>query len=137
MQILNTESFNEKLKNVKGVMMVDFFATWCGPCRMLAPILEEVSQESTAEIYKVDIDESEDLARSYGIMAVPTMIVFVDGKEVERFSGYMPKSQILSKLDAYKEVQDKKNKKELTVSILFIFIFFNLHSKISIANKII
>ncbi len=104
MQILNTESFNEKLKNVKGVMMVDFFATWCGPCRMLAPILEEVSQESTAEIYKVDIDESEDLARSYGIMAVPTMIVFVDGKEVERFSGYMPKSQILSKLDAYKEV---------------------------------
>ena len=104
MQILNTESFNEKLKNVKGVMMVDFFATWCGPCRMLAPILEEVSQESTAEIYKVDIDESEDLARSYGIMAVPTMIVFVDGKEVERFSGYMPKSQILSKLNAYKEV---------------------------------
>ncbi len=104
MQILNTESFNEKLKNVKGVMMVDFFATWCGPCRMLAPVLEEVSQESTAEIYKVDIDESENLARSYGIMAVPTMIVFVDGKEVERFSGYMPKSQILSKLNAYKEV---------------------------------
>ena len=104
MQILNKESFNEKLKNVKGVMMVDFFATWCGPCRMLAPVLEEVSQESTAEIYKVDIDESEELARSYGIMAVPTMIVFVDGKEVERFSGYMPKSQILSKLDAYKEV---------------------------------
>ena len=84
--------------------MVDFFATWCGPCRMLAPVLEEVSQESTAEIYKVDIDESENLARSYGIMAVPTMIVFVDGKEVERFSGYMPKSQILSKLNAYKEV---------------------------------
>ncbi len=104
MQILNKETFNEKLKNVKGVMMVDFFATWCGPCRMLAPILEEVSQESTAEIYKVDIDESEDLARTYGIMAVPTMIVFVDGKEVERFSGYMPKSQILSKLDAYKEI---------------------------------
>ena len=104
MQILNTESFNEKLKNVKGEMMVDFFATWCGPCRMLAPVLEEVSQESTAEIYKVDIDESENLARSYGIMAVPTMIVFVDGKEVERFSGYMPKSQILSKLNAYKEV---------------------------------
>ncbi len=104
MQILNTESFNEKLKNVKGVMMVDFFATWCGPCRMLAPVLEEVSQESTAEIYKVDIDESENLARSYGIMAVPTMIVFVDGKEVERFSGYMSKSQILSKLNVYKEV---------------------------------
>ena len=104
MQILNKETFNEKLKNVKGVMMVDFFATWCGPCRMLAPILEEVSQESTAEIYKVDIDESEDLARTYGIMAVPTMIVFVDGKEVERFSGYMPKSQILSKLNAYKEI---------------------------------
>ncbi len=104
MEILNKESFNEKLKSVKGVMMVDFFATWCGPCRMLAPILEDVSQESTAEIYKVDIDESEDLARSYGIMAVPTMIVFVDGKEVERFSGYMPKSQILSKLNSYKEV---------------------------------
>ncbi len=104
MQILNSESFNEKLKNVKGVVMVDFFATWCGPCRMLAPILEQVSQETTAEIYKVDIDQSEDLARAYGIMAVPTMIVFVNGKEVERFSGYMPKTQILAKLDAYKEI---------------------------------
>ncbi len=103
MEILNKENFNEKVLQNKGTVLVDFFATWCGPCKMLAPVLEQVAQDTTAKIYKVDIDESEDLARSYGIMVVPTMIIFKDGKQVEKFSGYMQKDTILAKVKAYTE----------------------------------
>ena len=98
MQVLNEQSFVEKVEKSKGVVLVDFFATWCGPCRMLSPVLEEVSVQTEAEIYKVDIDESEDIARKYAIMVVPTMIIFVNGKQVEKFSGYMQKEDILAKL---------------------------------------
>lgn len=104
MIILNEGNFEEKIENSKGVKLVDFFATWCGPCRMLAPILEQVSEESSADIYKVDIDESSNLARKYGIMVVPTMLIFVNGKEVERFSGFMQKDAILNKLNQYNEI---------------------------------
>ncbi len=103
MEILNKENFNEKVLKDKGTVLVDFFATWCGPCKMLAPVLEQVAQDTTAKIYKVDIDESEDLARSYGIMVVPTMIIFKDGKQVEKFSGYMQKDAILAKINSCNE----------------------------------
>lgn len=101
MEILNKEKFEEKVLKANGVVLVDFFATWCGPCKMLAPVLEDASTETEAKIYKVDIDESSDLAREYGIMVVPTMIIFVDGKQVEKFSGYMQKNAILDKINAY------------------------------------
>lgn len=103
MEILNKENFNEKVLQDKGTVLVDFFATWCGPCKMLAPVLEQVAQDTTAKIYKVDIDESEDLARSYGIMVVPTMIIFKDGKQVEKFSGYMQKDAILARINSHNE----------------------------------
>ena len=103
MEILNKENFNEKVLQGKGTVLVDFFATWCGPCKMLAPVLEQVAQDTTAKIYKVDIDESEDLARSYGIMVVPTMIIFKDGKQVEKFSGYMQKDAILANINSCNE----------------------------------
>ena len=103
MEILNKENFNEKVLQDKGTVLVDFFATWCGPCKMFAPVLEQVAQDTTAKIYKVDIDESEDLARSYGIMVVPTMIIFKDGKQVEKFSGYMQKDAILAKINSCNE----------------------------------
>ena len=91
----------DTLSNGGKPFIIDFFATWCGPCKMLAPVLEDVSTETEAKIYKVDIDESSDLAREYGIMVVPTMIIFVDGKQVEKFSGYMQKNAILDKINAY------------------------------------
>ena len=101
MEILNKNNFDEEVLKYVGVVLVDFFATWCGPCKMLTPVLEDASTETSAKIYKVDIDESGDLAREYGIMVVPTMIIFKDGKQAEKFSGYMPKQAILDKINQY------------------------------------
>ena len=98
MEILhtNTKEFENTLKENK-VVLVDFYATWCGPCKMLSPILEDVATElpENAVIAKLDIDESLDTAKDYNVMSVPTMIIFKDGKEVERLIGLRQKEQIL------------------------------------------
>lgn len=93
---LNENNFEEKI--AYGVSLVDFFATWCGPCKMLGPIIEEIGEEcgSAFKVFKVDIDEAEDAAMDYGIMSVPTLIIFKDGAEVERMIGVQPKTAILS-----------------------------------------
>ena len=98
---LTENNFEEKIAS--GVVLVDFFATWCGPCRMLSPVIEEISDESDGfyAVYKVDIDECEDIAMDFGIMSVPTLIVFKDGAEAERMIGVQPKTAIL---DAIKNV---------------------------------
>ena len=94
MKILNEEEFNSAIEKDK--VLVDFFATWCGPCRMLTPILEQVSEEvKNCKIFKVDVDESPNIARRFGIMSVPTLILFEDGEEKDRVSGVRPKSQII------------------------------------------
>lgn len=95
----NDDSFKEALATNKTVL-VDFYATWCGPCKMLAPVLEEISQELTDDyiIGKVDVDEYFDLARSYGIMSVPTLLVFKKGEESLRSIGLKPKQAILDML---------------------------------------
>ena len=83
------QDFNTLIKN--GVVLVDFFATWCGPCKMLSPELEKLAEKrNDVTVLKVDIDEAMDIARSFGIMSVPTMILFKDGKEVSKKTGYMP-----------------------------------------------
>ena len=81
MKVLNEKEFKEQVEQTKGVVLVDFYAMWCGPCRMLAPILEELSEEVETPIYKVDVDECENLARRFGILSIPTMILFKDGKD--------------------------------------------------------
>ncbi len=100
---LSSEEFSSTIKNSDKVVLIDFFATWCGPCRMLGPILENVQDElqGKAEIYKVDIDECEDIARQFGIMSVPTMIVFKDGKEVDKMVGLRQKDQIVNLLNSH------------------------------------
>ena len=91
-----TES-NFESEIASGVVLVDFFATWCGPCKMLGPIVEEIGAESDGsfKVYKVDIDECEDIAMDYAIMSVPTLIVFKDGDEAARMIGVQPKTVIL------------------------------------------
>ena len=90
----NEENFNELISS--GEVLVDFFATWCGPCRMLSPVLEEISSDRAGiKVVKIDVDECPNLARNYGVMSVPTLFLFKDGKEVSKQNGYMPKEELL------------------------------------------
>ena len=86
---LKDENFNELIKEK---VLVDFYANWCGPCKMIAPELERV--ESDIKVIKVDVDEFEDLARTYGVMSIPTLILFDKEKEVKRNIGFMDKERI-------------------------------------------
>lgn len=101
MEIITEKDFDEKIK--KGVVLVDFFATWCGPCRMMGPILEDVKEElgDKVEIYKVDVDEDVKLARKYGIMSIPSLFVFVDGEEKEKHIGLWSKNDVVETLKKY------------------------------------
>ena len=101
MEIINEKNFEEKIKN--GVVLVDFFATWCGPCRMFSPILEEVSEElgEKVQIYKIDVDNDENLARKFGIMSIPTMILFKNGVQVDKHIGLLNKESVLNILKKY------------------------------------
>ncbi len=99
MKIVNTQEFNE-LMNEKAVL-VDFFATWCGPCKMLSPVLEDVAEKmkDKVTIVKVDVDRSPDLAAKFGVMSVPTMIMFKNGRQVDAFSGYMPEANLMANIE--------------------------------------
>lgn len=91
----NENNFNDVIEGE--TVLVDFFATWCGPCRMLSPVLEEIaSDRSNIKIVKVDIDESTALAKNFGIMSVPTLLLFKNGKMVDQRSGFAPKEEITS-----------------------------------------
>lgn len=98
-QIINQENFeNEVLKSDKTVI-VDFFASWCGPCKVLSPVLEEISEEnSNIKVCKVNIDNDPDLAMKYNVSLVPTLAYFKDGKQFETLVGVNPKSLILEKI---------------------------------------
>ena len=98
MKVVNKAEFEQITK--QGVVLVDFFATWCGPCKMLAPV-EELAEDMNGkmEIVKVDVDQEGDLAMKFGIMSVPTMIVFKDGEAVKQISGYQAKGQLLNILN--------------------------------------
>ncbi|MCR5415625.1 MAG: thioredoxin [Pseudobutyrivibrio sp.] len=84
-----------KSMDKSGISVLDFNATWCGPCKMLAPVLEEVSEELTdAHFYAVDTDENPDLAREYGIMNIPAVVVLKDGNKVDMNVGFVPKETL-------------------------------------------
>lgn len=90
----------ENLSNItkEGIVVVDFFATWCGPCRMLSPVLEELADTLDVTVVKVDVDKHEDLAREYKIMSVPTLIFFKNGVEVEKHIGFISLEELKNKI---------------------------------------
>jgi len=90
---VNKENFEDEVLK-KDVIVVDFYANWCGPCKMLRPILEEVVKEGTGKIVSVNVDEEKDLALKYGISSIPCLILFKDGKESDRSVGFIPKEKV-------------------------------------------
>ena len=93
---INTASeFDAAIK--QGKVLVDFFATWCGPCKMLSPLLEEVAEENPdLLVLKIDVDEVGELAARYGIQAIPTLMLFKNGERIETKMGYQNKNQLLA-----------------------------------------
>lgn len=102
-KLVNNSQFYNKIRTSDKLVVMDFFATWCGPCKMLAPIFESLSNEMSDKVdfAKIDIDRSLEVVEEYKIVSVPTIIIFKNGKEVQRIVGFVPKEQIKSKIKAH------------------------------------
>ena len=100
-KVVTNENFSDIISGSVPVV-VDFWATWCGPCRALAPVVEGVASEyeGKAEIVKCNVDDCEEIAAQYSIRSIPTLIFFKDGKAVDRLVGAVPKSEITARIDA-------------------------------------
>ena len=96
---LKDEDFKEEIK--EGLIIVDFYADWCGPCKMLAPVLEEIASETDIKIIKVNVDEHDTLAREYGVLSIPTILFLKDNELITKNIGFMSKDKIL---DTIKEI---------------------------------
>lgn len=99
---INENEFNKEI-NFKGTILVDFYASWCPPCRALEPILEDISNSRKYKIAKVNIDDNPSIAGRFNIDSVPTLIVFKDGKAVEKSVGYINKDEVMELMDKHIE----------------------------------
>ena len=97
-----TETWDREVLNAQGLVMVDFWAVWCGPCRMIAPTIEELAKEyaGKVKVVKLNTDENPDIASRYKIMGIPTIMFFKNGQKVDQIVGAVPKSHLKSKIDA-------------------------------------
>ena len=100
---INDEIFGQEVENSSEPVLVDFWATWCGPCRKLTPVLEEISKnyEGKVKFVKVNVEQSKETAKKYSISGIPCLLVFKDGNPVERMVGLMPKSTIISNIEKH------------------------------------
>lgn len=99
---ITTQNFEAEVLNADLPVLADFWAAWCGPCKMIAPIVEDLAQEyaGRVKVAKVDVDENPDLAARYNIMSIPTLGIFKGGRLVSRIVGYVPKAQLKQRIDA-------------------------------------
>ena len=99
---LTDDNFSDEVLSAELPVLVDFWATWCGPCRMVAPIVEELSSEyeGKAKVCKLDVDTAQKTAAEFGIRSIPTLLIFIEGKVADQLIGAVPKQQITEKLDA-------------------------------------
>ena len=98
-QMINKNNF-EEIKNSDKLVLLDFYADWCGPCRMVAPILHEIAEERPDVIVgKINVDEEEDLAAAFGVYSIPTLVVMKKGEVIRQTSGARPKAQLLAMLE--------------------------------------
>ena len=100
--VVNSENYEAEVTNSAVPVMIDFYADWCGPCKMLMPLIEELAgeYEGKVKIVKIDVDASQDLAQKYSVMSIPTLAFIKDGEIADRVTGAIPKDAIAEKLDA-------------------------------------
>jgi len=97
---VTNDTFKTEVLDSEKTVLVDFWAAWCGPCRMLSPVIDEIAQErNDIKVCKVNIDEASDLASKYGVMSVPTLIIFNNGEIINQLIGAVPKDQIIGLID--------------------------------------
>ena len=100
---LDNATFDEHVKTADVPVLVDFWAEWCGPCKMIAPVLEEIAKEQAGKLLvgKLNIDDNLEVANRFGVMSIPTLILFKDGEQQVRLVGAKPKGQLLQEISAY------------------------------------
>ncbi len=103
MLYVSDNTFEKEVLQSPQPVLVDFYADWCGPCRAIAPIIEEIDRElkDRLKVVKLDVDQNPETAMQYGVQSIPTLLIFKNGKEVERLIGYMSKTKLLSKIEPH------------------------------------